>query len=134
MPLKGNYTPSEVSRALEIASYIEKHYKEKITIQDLAYEAGLDSKLLQKLFSAVNGVSIHQFQLNYRLAKIMDDLLQFDWSIEAIAKKHGFNSGKYFYRFFKKQTGMTAQEYRLTVLPRVNGEKGHGLKRNLASP
>jgi len=130
MPLKGLYTPSEIRRVQEIAIYLEQHYKEKITIQHLAEEAGIDSKLLQQIFSFINGVPIHQFQLHYRLEKIKEGLQNFEWSIEGIAKQHGIRSSKYFYRFFKKQTGMTAQEYRRQLLQNSNSllyihENGH---------
>ncbi len=116
MPVKGLFTPSEVDRVKAIVSYIEDHCTEKITHQDLSFEAGLDIKVLQGVFFLLKGMTIHQYQVYYRLNKIKNDLNQFDLTIESIAKLNGFSAPKYFYFFFKKHTGQTANEFRCGLL------------------
>jgi AraC-like DNA-binding protein len=98
MPIDGHLPPR--SAAPINSGVYRTHYAEKVTLEQLSYDAGLDLKLLQKVFAHIKGTTIHQYQLESRLEKIKQGLHELDWSLEGIARKLGFGSPKYFYRFF----------------------------------
>lgn len=119
MPNRGSFTTYEQTKGADILSFIHTRYKSKISVEDLTDHTGLTEKMLQRLLKQLTGQSIHQYQQDYRLSKAIEDLLNpdnIDEKIGFIARKHGYRSDKYFYRVFKRKTGLTPDDYRLKHL------------------
>lgn len=95
-----------------ILKYIENHYKDKITIEDVANEAGISQSHLMKYFKNTMGTSFIGYLNEYRLTMASRLLVSSDSSILDIAAEVGFDNLSYFNRIFKKRFSMTPSAYR----------------------
>ena len=95
-----------------ILKYVENHYMDKITIEDIANEVGLSQSHFMKYFKNTMGTSFIDYLNEYRLTMASRLLLSSDSSILAIASEVGYENLSYFNRTFKKRFGMTPREYR----------------------
>ncbi len=95
-----------------ILDYINKNYKQKITIDDISREIGLCRSEVCKLFKNEIGLSIADYILKYRIEKSIPLLLSNKLNITEIALASGFNSSSYYAEAFKKLINMTPLEYK----------------------
>lgn len=99
--------------ALEtIMEYIHKNYNTDIDNATLANLVGYHPYYLNKLFLAANGVTLHKYVINYRIAISEQLLLSTNVSIEEIALKVGFTSSLSFLSSFKKKNNLTPSQFR----------------------
>ena len=115
MANRGSFITYELTKGVDILGFIHAKYQSKIKAEDLRDHTGLTEKMLQRLLKKLTGRSIHQYLEDYRLSKAIEELLRpdnFDIKISSIAKRHGYRSDKYFYRVFKRKTGLTPDEFR----------------------
>lgn len=95
-----------------IIKYVENNYMEKISIADMAKEAGLSQSHFMKFFKNTMGTSFIDYLNDYRLTMVSRLLVSSESSILDIAAESGFDNLSYFNRMFKKRFGMTPREYR----------------------
>jgi AraC-like DNA-binding protein len=67
MPIHGAYTPYELERVNNAVAYINQHYKDTISPDQIAIEVGIDIKLLQEIMQFLTGLTVHNFQAKVRL-------------------------------------------------------------------
>ena len=99
----------EVSSAL---LYINDHYKENISLKDVADEVYLSSFYLSRLFKKEVGVNFSTYLLNARLDDAKKLLETTAISISSISSSLSFSDLSYFCRVFKNYTSFTPKEYR----------------------
>ena len=116
MPINGTYTPYDLERVNRAIDYIHGHYTENISADQLALEADLSKQLLQSLMQVMTGLTVHHYVLKVRVDRATDDLSDFRKPIKNVAATHGFSSHSHFSSWFKKETGLTPNEYRLQLL------------------
>ncbi|MBO5070748.1 MAG: AraC family transcriptional regulator [Roseburia sp.] len=108
--------PKKDSRSLHklklVLKYLENHYMDKITIADIAKEAGLSQSHFMKYFKNTMGTSFIDYLNDYRLTMASRLLISSDSSILNIASEVGFENLSYFNRTFKKRFAMTPSAYR----------------------
>ena len=93
--------------------YIETHYHEQITIDDIAADADISVSTLLRLYHDILHTTPIQYVLQYRLERIREELLlNPDSSISETAFSCGFNDISYFNRCFLKKYGCTPSEFR----------------------
>lgn len=94
--------------------YIDEHFTEQITLQELASLAGLTSNYLCSLFKQISGMTLWDYISAKRINKAAQLLTTQDntMNILEIAMHCGYNSTANFNKSFKKITGMTPSEYR----------------------
>jgi YesN/AraC family two-component response regulator len=92
--------------------YIYEHLHEKITVSQLAKNAGLNSTYLSKLFIKETGENISDFITKAKVTTAENMLKFSEFSYLEIALSLGFSSQSYFISTFKKVSGMTPKEYR----------------------
>lgn len=102
-----------------ILKYVENHYMDKITIEDIADEVGLSQSHFMKYFKNTMGTSFIEYLNEYRLTMASRLLVSSDSSILAISAEVGYENLSYFNRTFKKRFEMTPREYRKKY---TNGE------------
>ena len=95
-----------------IMEYVHKNYNKNIDNTALAKLVGYHPYYLNKLFLCANGVTLHKYVINYRIAIGEQLLLSCNDSIEEIALKTGFNSSLSISSSFKKKNGITPTEFR----------------------
>ncbi len=95
-----------------VIEYIERNYKKKITLDELADFTSQSVYNLAHTFKKSTGHSPVEYINNYRLSMAAKMLEDTDSTILGIAIENGFNNVSYFNRAFKSTFGMTPSEYR----------------------
>jgi AraC family transcriptional regulator, transcriptional activator for feuABC-ybbA operon len=91
--------------------YIEANIGAKVTIDDLANEAGLSKRHYHKLFRESYGTTPIEY-INRRKMKIARELLEMNkLMIYQIAHELGYESPEYFSRLFKTTYGVSPRKY-----------------------
>lgn len=100
-----------------VLDYVEAHYADEITLEDLCTAAGgLSEQYLCRLFKSTVGQRPIEYILRKRIDMARSYLDKTDLSISEIAVRCGFNNTSYFYRNFKKFTGTSPLNYRSAAL------------------
>lgn len=103
----------EVSRPVQqCVNYIEEHFQEKITLEDLALQVHLSSNYLSQLFKKEMKRSIHTYIVRRRIEEAKRLLHYTDYSYSEISALLAFHSQSHFIQVFKKYTEMTPKIYR----------------------
>lgn len=95
-----------------IVSYMEEHYRQPITLQELADTISCNSQYLCRFFKEIAGISPIQYVIDLRLTRACYLLKHSSKSILEIALDSGFENVSYFIRKFKEVNGCTPKEYR----------------------
>lgn len=111
---KGSQSEYYVRKA---KNYIEEHYPDNITVEDIASHIGLDRTYLYRLFKQSAGESPSKYLMNYRLQRAAEMLENHTLSISKIALSSGFHDVSHFYRAFSAKYGMPPKKYREQILP-----------------
>ena len=93
-------------------SYIETHYMEDLTLEELASQVHLSRGQFCRLFQAWTGMTPFCYLNRCRVLNSSQMLARSSKKISEIASLCGFNSISYFNRTFLKITGMTPSSYR----------------------
>lgn len=97
--------------AVSLKEYMEQHYSEKISNQDLAEKFGFVENHLRKLFKGRYGMSPMDYLQMIRIAK-SKELLRENMPVKVVAQRVGFQDALYFSKIFKKIEGCSPREYR----------------------
>ena len=108
----GEHNPQKQSRLFPVLEFIHKNYTSDINNKQLASIAGYHEYHLNRIFSAKTGKSIHKYIIDLRLEKAKQLLLSTETPLGIISETCGFTSNTYFSSYFKKQTGITPNQYR----------------------
>lgn len=93
-------------------SYIQAHYGERITLQELADAAGYSVYYFCKLFKEITRLTPMQYVVRYRLEQSKKRLILSDDPAEVVMLDAGFHNYSYFWRAFKDIYGLSPQAYR----------------------
>ena len=96
-------------------AYIEEHYAEKLTLQAVADCCYVSQWHLSKLLNRHTGKSFYDILNTVRIQKAKELLLDPKLKIGEIGERVGYADTAHFARTFKKQEGMSANEYRNTL-------------------
>jgi AraC-like DNA-binding protein len=99
-------------RAVEAALWIDAHSHRPIALEDAAAEAGISPFHFLRLFSAVLGVTPHQYLVRSRLRHAARLLADAGPSITDIAYDVGFGDLSNFVRTFHRAAGVSPQKFR----------------------
>ena len=95
-----------------ITAYINEHYTEDKSIEEIAEELHISYYYMCHIFKAKNGTSVNHYRTTKRLEKAMRSLICSDEKISDIAISCGFNSVSYFTKTFTKIVGVTPTVFR----------------------
>lgn len=96
-----------------VIEYMETHYSETISLDDLAREVELSKEYLCNVFKAEMNTTIISFLNNIRIGNAKMHLKEYPFmSVAEIAKKCGFESSSYFGKIFKQSVGVTPAVFR----------------------
>lgn len=98
----------------EIINFLDNNYKEKITIDDLAFMFCTNRTTICKEFKTKTKMTINEYLLCKKLNKAKELLLQNELSIKEVSEYLNFNSPHYFSYIFKKKEMLTPFEYKKT--------------------
>jgi len=104
-----NIFSKHVVRAIE---YIYSHLQDRILVPDLSEYLGLNDAYFSKLFKKETGVSVSDFIRIKKIDAAKHMLKHSDYSCLSISQFLSFSTQSHFIQAFKKQTGLTPEEYR----------------------
>ena len=100
---------NEMNAMLE---FIQKHYPEKITLDDIAASGNMSRSKCCQMFSRYAGVSPVDYLNKHRLTIGRSMLADSKTSVAEIAASCGFSHQSYFTKQFVRRYGITPREYR----------------------
>ena len=95
-----------------VARYIDQHYAEDCSIEQLGHLFYLSPYHLSHMFRQKTGYSLKQYVLRRRIGEAQMRLVNSLDSVQTIAEAVGFEDASYFSRIFSKYIGLTPTEYR----------------------
>ncbi|PDY44712.1 bifunctional transcriptional activator/DNA repair enzyme AdaA [Bacillus pseudomycoides] len=96
----------------QITAYIDKHYREALTLEILADMCHGSPYHLQRTFKQMKGITPLEYIQQIRITKSMQYLTDTNQTIMEIAFTVGIPNTAHFATLFKKKTGYTPTEYR----------------------
>lgn len=95
-----------------LTDYIDSHYQEEITRNELAQLVYLNQDYLSRLFKRETGMSISAYLLKKRLDIARELLENTNMPANVISMRAGYENYPYFSRLFHENTGYSPMEYR----------------------
>lgn len=95
-----------------VKRYIDLHFKESLTLEQLAADAHMNKFYLSHAFKREYGISPIHYMILRRIEESKYLLAETDLPMSQIAQLLGFSSLSYFSQVFRKTQSMTPMEYR----------------------
>lgn len=95
-----------------VKEYIDTHYAEKITLDQLSSQYFINKFYLTRSFKDQFGTPVNSYLIQVRVTHAKQLLRFTDLPIEKIGQECGMSDANYFSRVFKKTEGVTPGEYR----------------------
>jgi AraC family transcriptional regulator, arabinose operon regulatory protein len=96
----------------EAVEFVTTHYREKLTVKDVANSVGLSSSRINQIFRQHFGTSTMKYLEDYRISVAIQLLIRTSMSIGSISTATGFDTSFYFSIRFKQHVGMSPSEFR----------------------
>ncbi len=97
----------------KINDIIERGFKDSnLCINSIADEMAMSPVYISRLYKQLTFNTLTDVISDFRMNKAKELLTQSEHSIAEIAERTGFTSSSYFYRMFKRATGVTPNDYR----------------------
>jgi AraC-like DNA-binding protein len=111
---------SEVTKAVII--YIDAHYKEQFTLDDMGKDLGYNKSYLCTVFKRETASTINDYLNLVRISHFAEFYTFVDRDISYICRQCGFTSASHFNRTFKKFLGTTPSQYKQVRYPHFNAD------------
>lgn len=100
-----------------LENYLQKNYKNEISIGGLAEKFGFTQEYLSRIFKKYTSETPSKYLIRLRMNEAKRLLHKSpDLEIQKIGEMVGYKDGFYFSRAFKSYTGMGPTEYRMNIL------------------
>jgi AraC family transcriptional regulator len=106
-------TARDRRRAVDAALWLDDHVGDAVDLEAAAAQAGVSAFHFLRLFSAVVGVTPHQYLVRARLRRAARLLAEGDRQITDIAYDVGFGDLSNFVRTFRRAAGVSPRRFRL---------------------
>ena len=101
---------AEIKESSNIAKaivYIENHFYQNISLDEVSREVGMNTAYFSTLFKKQTGKKYIEYLTDLRMEKARKLLLNTDLKIGAVAEMVGYGSTKHFTRIYKEKFGVT---------------------------
>ena len=95
----------------EIIHYIDSNISSQISLKTLSYQFGISHAYLGQMFKKETGVKFNDYLNSLRVEKAKKLMKGRGITINTVARNLGYSNPDYFYKIFKKLTGISAGEY-----------------------
>ena len=109
----------DVGRIDQLLVYIDRHYKNDLSAEQLAAEVDLNIKKLRAGIKRRTGFQLHDYHFRVRVEKAKALLLSTAHPLKVIAYQVGFKNESHFCQKFRQFTDMTPNEFR--YIPEAEG-------------
>lgn len=100
-----------------LLSYVEEHYAEKLSLEDLADYAQYNRTYVSTLFKQMVGINFHEYLTRVRFQHALNDLTYTNENLTDIALKNGFPDLKTLTSRFRSTFHRTPAQYRAMLKP-----------------
>lgn len=101
---------SEHNAVQQAREYIQSHYEQDISLEELALEVGLSAFHLSRVFRQETGLPPHKYHNQIRLSRARD-LLTGGLAIADVAYRVGFADQSHLSKWFKRVYGVSPAQY-----------------------
>lgn len=108
----GRGTKTHLVHLSTAVSYIEDHYLEQISLEDIASHSNISTRHLNRIFKSFYQTSPMAYLQRLRLERACHLLRLTQWPITQVSYQSGFNDSNYFSRQFNKVYGMSPKQFR----------------------
>ncbi len=112
MDIRQNQMNREDSVIRQICTYIQQHYNERITLEQMAARHFLHKNYLCQLFKTESGMNFTRYLNSVRIAKAKELMLYTSLSMQEIAMQTGYGDFRYFSRVFRLHTGQSPSAFK----------------------
>lgn len=112
MPESMDIKRKALTQMAQITDYILKHYRDRLSLQDVAAHFHYSASYLSRFFNQNLNMTFLDFYTSIRLESAVHDLITGKESISEIASGNGFSSSRSFTVAFQKKYGVLPSEYR----------------------
>lgn len=102
----------QIQRLKDVLNYIEEHYSEQISLDDMSRIAGLSPRYFCRYFRKMTQSTPTEYLNYYRIECACEQLVSLQLSITEVALNCGFNDISYFIKAFHKAKGVTPKQYK----------------------
>jgi len=92
--------------------YIDKHYADKLSAENLSIEVGLSKEKLQAGLQRRTGKTLHKYIQQVRMEKARELLVNTNDPLKSVADASGFVNESHFCKVFKKMHMVSPVQYR----------------------
>ena len=92
--------------------YVKKHFAEKIRLEDVAGEVGLNPAYFSSVFSKEEGMTFTDYVNDYRVEMAKELLRSGKYTVAETCDMVGIGNQRYFSKLFKSKVGVKPVEYR----------------------
>ncbi|MBR3998860.1 MAG: helix-turn-helix domain-containing protein [Clostridia bacterium] len=100
----------------KILRYVDDHYGENITMNDLSAVTGLSPDYMTRKFKTALYMTPSEYVRKFRISRAMELLCTTDLSVADVAERTGFSDISLFSRVFKQEVGLPPASYRKNAL------------------
>lgn len=111
-PTKSNHGKSKDERVKITLEYLNHHWHENLTIDNIAAKLSISQRRFSTLFKSETGTTFVNYLQNLRVERAKRELCCGEVPITNIAFQSGFESVSQFNRVFKKSCGCSPREWR----------------------
>lgn len=102
----------QLTHLIHILEWIEENYTQKISLETLAKQSGLNEKYLCRFFKEYTSYTPIDYINRLRVEKAANDMLTEHGSITETAFTNGFNDSAYFAKVFRQVKGVSPSEWK----------------------
>jgi YesN/AraC family two-component response regulator len=99
----------------EVAEFLRAHYRQSLTIREIAERFHVHPVYLGQSFARKYGMGINDFVHELRIGEAKRLLEQTDMTLGAVAEAVGYNVYQHFLKQFERRTGMKPAAYRMSA-------------------
>ncbi|MCH5325448.1 MAG: helix-turn-helix transcriptional regulator [Eubacterium sp.] len=101
----------KIKKFKKVLSYIEEHYREPITLADMAKQCGMNRNYFCRAFKEYTSKTPVEYLNYYRIESACEQIIGTDDKLIDIAMNCGFNDYSYFIKVFKNHKGLTPRDF-----------------------
>ncbi len=107
-----NTSALQLNRFKDVLQYIEEHYTEALTLEQMANVAGLSPRYFCRFFRKMTRYTPTEYLNYYRIECACEQLSETNLAITEVALNCGFNDISYFIKVFHKAKSITPRQYK----------------------
>ncbi len=104
---------SSNTRPINMAKqYVQEHYQEHLSLDEISEHVGFNASYFATLFRKETNRTVVDYITEVRIKQARELLRTTRMTVQEICEAVGYRDGKYFLKTFKKETGVSPNEYR----------------------